>query len=257
MIKLTGLSKSYGKQAVVKNASAIFPKGAVTSVIGPNGAGKSTLLGMACRLTQADAGEVLIGDKLLAQWDSRELAKRLAVLRQSNSINMRFTVRELVAFGRFPHSKGRLTDEDNAIIDRAIDYLDIKAFEHRFIDELSGGQRQMAFIAMVVAQDTDYIFLDEPLNNLDIKHSVEIMQVLRRLAHAFDKALVIVIHDINFACSYSDHIVAMKKGEVFKAGTVAEVVQPEIMEAIYEIPFQVHELNGQRVCLYYNGDDKN
>ncbi|CAM3517742.1 ABC transporter ATP-binding protein [Parendozoicomonas haliclonae] len=252
MIKLTGLSKKYGKTFVVRDANALFPLGEVTSVIGPNGAGKSTLLSMASRLTNSDAGEVLIGDKLLAEWDTKELARHLAVLRQSNSINMRFTVRELVSFGRFPHSQGRLTDQDHEIVDQALKHLDIEAIQDRYLDQLSGGQRQMAFIAMVVAQDTDYVFLDEPLNNLDIKHSVEIMQTLRHLAHKLNKAVVIVIHDINFASCYSDHIVAMKKGEVIKAGTVNEVICKEVMESIYEIPFQICEIDGQKVCLYYN-----
>jgi iron complex transport system ATP-binding protein len=216
----------------------MFPKGEVTSIIGPNGAGKSTLLSMASRLTESDAGQVLIGDKLLAEWDTKELAKHLAVLRQSNNINMRFTIRELVCFGRFPHSQGRLKDEDNKIVDTALEHLGITDIQNKYLDELSGGQRQMAFIAMVVAQDTDYVFLDEPLNNLDIKHSVEIMQTLRRLAHEFNKAIVIVIHDINFASCYSDNIVAMKKGQVVKSGKVSEVVEKSVMESIYEIPFE-------------------
>lgn len=248
MIKLTGLSKKYGKTFVVQDADALFPKGEVTSIIGPNGAGKSTLLSMASRLTESDAGEVVIGDKLLAQWDTKELAKHLAVLRQSNNINMRFTIRELVSFGRFPHSGGRLTAEDNEIIDQALGHLGIEEIQHKYLDQLSGGQRQMAFIAMVVAQDTDYVFLDEPLNNLDIKHSVEIMHTLRRLAHDFNKAVVIVIHDINFASCYSDNIVAMKKGKVIKSGSVEDVVQQEIMEAIYEIPFDIREVDGV-VCV--------
>ncbi|MBC7006466.1 ATP-binding cassette domain-containing protein [Photobacterium sp. BZF1] len=251
MIKLTGLSKKYNDTLVVSEASALFPLGEVTSIIGPNGAGKSTLLSMASRLTESDAGEVLIAGKPLSQWDTQELSKRLAVLRQSNNINMRFTIRELVAFGRFPHSKGRLTDEDNRIIDEALGHLDITDIQDKFLDQLSGGQRQMAFIAMVVAQDTDYIFLDEPLNNLDIKHSVEIMQTIRRLAHKMNKAVVIVIHDINFASCYSDNIVAMRKGEVIKSGKVEEVIQQSIMEDIYNIPFKIQEVDGSRICMYY------
>ncbi|KAB0300929.1 ATP-binding cassette domain-containing protein [Vibrio fortis] len=253
MIKLTGLSKKYGKITVVDDASALFPKGEVTSIIGPNGAGKSTLLSMASRLTDSDAGEVLIGDKLLAEWDTKELAKHLAVLRQSNNINMRFTVRELVCFGRFPHSQGRMQDNDHKVVDTALEHLGITDIQDKYLDQLSGGQRQMAFIAMVVAQDTDYVFLDEPLNNLDIKHSVEIMQTLRRLAHEFNKAVVIVIHDINFASSYSDNIVAMKRGQVIKAGKVDEVVDKEIMESIYEIPFEIREFDGVKICMYYSG----
>ncbi|KHT62848.1 iron ABC transporter ATP-binding protein [Photobacterium gaetbulicola] len=251
MIKLTGLSKKYNGNLVVSEASALFPLGEVTSIIGPNGAGKSTLLSMASRLTESDAGEVLIAGKPLSQWDTQELSTRLAVLRQSNNINMRFTIRELVAFGRFPHSKGRLTDEDNRIIDDALEHLDITHIQDKFLDQLSGGQRQMAFIAMVVAQDTDYIFLDEPLNNLDIKHSVEIMQTIRRLAHKMNKAVVIVIHDINFASCYSDNIVAMRRGEVIKSGKVDEVIQQSIMEDIYNIPFKIQEVDGSRICMYY------
>ena len=251
MIEISGLSKKYNNKYVVKNADALFPQGKVTSIIGPNGAGKSTLLSMASQLTESDAGQVIIGNKPLEQWSSADLAKRLSVLRQSNNINMRFTVRELVAFGRFPYSQGRLTDEDNSIIDRALFHLDISELQDRYIDQLSGGQRQMAFIAMVVAQDTDYIFLDEPLNNLDIKHSVDIMATLKKLADKHNKAIVIVIHDINFASSYSDNIVAMKFGEVIKSGTVLEVIQEEVLSEIYEIPFKVQEIDGNRISLYY------
>lgn len=251
MIKISGLSKQYNEKYVVKNADALFPLGKVTSIIGPNGAGKSTLLSMASRLTESDAGQVIIGDKPLDQWDSADLAKRLSVLRQSNNINMRFTVRELVAFGRFPYSQGRLTEKDNKIINRALHHLDITHLQDRYIDQLSGGQRQMAFIAMVVAQNTDYIFLDEPLNNLDIKHSVDIMTTLKKLADKHNKAVVIVIHDINFASCYSDNIIAMKQGEVIKSGSVDEVIEENVLSEIYEIPFKVQQVDGHRISLYY------
>jgi len=252
MISITGLSKKYNDQYVVKNIDVLFPVSKVTSIIGPNGAGKSTLLSMMSSLTKSDAGQVLIEGKPLDEWDSTQLAKRLSVLRQSNNINMRFTVRDLVAFGRFPYSQGRLTNEDNKIIDQALLQLDMTHLQARYIDQLSGGQRQMAFIAMVVAQDTDYIFLDEPLNNLDIKHSVDIMKTLKRLADDQNKAIVIVIHDINFAACYSDNIVAMKKGELIKSGTVEEVIQETVLSSIYEIPFTVQEINGKRISFYYH-----
>ncbi|MBB1271312.1 ABC transporter ATP-binding protein [Psychromonas sp. SR45-3] len=252
MITVSGLSKKYNDKYVVSNVDALFPLGKVTSIIGPNGAGKSTLLSMVSRLTESDAGQVMIADKPLNQWDSASLAKRLSVLRQSNNINMRFTVRELVAFGRFPYSQGRLTKEDNNFIDRAMINLDITHLQDRYIDQLSGGQRQMAFIAMVVAQDTDYVFLDEPLNNLDIKHSVDIMKTLKKLAKKHHKAVVIVIHDINFASCYSDNIIAMKQGELIKSGTVSEVIQEQVLSEIYEIPFKVQEVEGKRISLYYS-----
>lgn len=252
MIKIDNLSKKYSDKFVVKDASTLFPIGEVTAIIGPNGAGKSTLLSMASRLTDSDMGQVHIADKPLADWDTQELAKRLSVLRQSNQVNMRFTVRELVAFGRFPHSQGRLSADDEAKIDRALYRLGIDHIQDKFIDQLSGGQRQMAFIAMVVAQDTDYVFLDEPLNNLDIKHSVEIMSSIRHLAHDHNKAVIIVIHDINFASCYADNIVAMKQGEIIKQGKVEEVIVEDVLSEIYDIPFTIEEISGQRICMHYH-----
>ena len=251
MIKLENLTKFFGQSAVVEKANAQFEKGKVTAIIGPNGAGKSTLLSMASNLTNSDVGEVLIADKPLSQWDNAELAKRLSVLRQSNNINMRFTIRELVAFGRFPYSQGRLTKEDNAIIDNALSHLHLSDLQDRYIDQLSGGQRQMAFIAMVVAQDTDYIFLDEPLNNLDIKHSLQIMRNIQKLAHEMNKAVVVVIHDINFAACYSDIIIALKRGKIVANGNVEAVIQADVLADIYETPFNIIELDGKRMCTYY------
>lgn len=251
MISLKSLTKVFGQFTVVENASAEFEKGQVTSIIGPNGAGKSTLLSMASRLVSSDKGEVLIDCKELSEWDSKELAKRLAVLRQANSITMRFTVREMVSFGRFPYSQGKLNQQDQEVIDKAIEYLDLTEIQHKYLDELSGGQRQLSFIAMVMAQDTDYVFLDEPLNNLDIKHSLQIMKNIRRLAHEMNKAVVVVIHDINFAACYSDIIIALKKGKVVAQGSVEEVIQAEILESIYETPFNIVEVGGKRMCTYY------
>lgn len=251
MISIQNISKAFGKQMVIDQASANFVKGEVTAIIGPNGAGKSTLLSMASRLLSRDSGHVIIDNKELADWDTKALAKRLAVLRQSNNLAMRFTIRELVAFGRFPHSQGALTDEDQSIINKAIAYLDLQDIQDKYLDELSGGQRQLAFIAMVVAQDTDYVFLDEPLNNLDIKHSLQIMKNIRVLAKELNKAVVIVIHDINFASCYSDNIIALKKGVVQINGTVDEVIRPDVLSQIYDTTFRIEQIDGQRICLYY------
>ncbi|NRF25146.1 ATP-binding cassette domain-containing protein [Vibrio coralliilyticus] len=251
MIKLQNLTKLFGQSKVVDDASAEFEKGKVTSIIGPNGAGKSTLLSMASRLIDKDDGQVFIDCRSLYEWDTKELAKRLAVLRQANNITMRFTVREMVSFGRFPYSQGKLTGEDQQVIDKSISYLDLSDIQNKYLDELSGGQRQLAFIAMVMAQDTDYVFLDEPLNNLDIKHSLQIMRNVGRLAHEMNKAVVVVIHDINFAACYSDRIIALKKGRVVAQGLVSEVIQSDILESIYETPFNIIDVNGKRMCTYY------
>jgi len=254
MIKLDKLTKMFGQQTVVKAASAEFEKGKVTSIIGPNGAGKSTLLSMASRLVNRDAGKVWIDNQELVDWDTKALAKKLSVLRQANNLTMRFTVRELVSFGRFPYSKGKLTADDQVVIDQSISYVNLADIENKYLDELSGGQRQLAFIAMVIAQDTDYVFLDEPLNNLDIKHSLQIMATVQRLAHELNKAVVVVIHDINFASCYSDYIMALKKGEVVASGSVEQVIEARVLEDIYETPFRVVEMEGKRMCLYHTSN---
>lgn len=251
MIELRNINKTLNNKPILENTSVYFNKGKITSVIGPNGAGKSTLLAAASRLLEYDSGEIYIDGAPMKKFRTDELAKLLAVLTQTQNITMQFTVRELVAFGRFPYSKGRLTNEDELIIERAIEQLGLTELEYCYIDQLSGGQQRMAFIAMIVAQDTDYIFLDEPLASLDINHALQIMKHLRRLAHDYNKAIVIVIHDINFASCYSDYIIALKQGKIIADGTVDKVIQADTLKAIYETDFTVQELNGQRLCSYH------
>ena len=190
MISVTGVSKSYNSQVVVDGVSADIKEGGITSIIGPNGAGKSTLLSMISRLLRMDSGSVLVDGLDVTATPGKELARKMAILRQDNQLSVRLTVRDLVGFGRYPHNGGRPTGADKAFIDEAMAYLDLTALADRFVDELSGGQRQRAFIAMVLAQGTDYLLLDEPLNNLDMKHSVEMMRLLRRLTDDFGKTVV-------------------------------------------------------------------
>lgn len=250
-MKITNLFKKYGDKNVVEDVSLDIPKGKVTSFIGPNGAGKSTVLGMITRLIARDAGEVSLEGKKLEEWKGNELAKKLAILKQSNHMALKLTIKELVGFGRFPHSQGRLTAEDEKHIREAIDYMELTDMQDKYIDELSGGQRQRAYIAMVIAQDTEYVLLDEPLNNLDMHHSVKMMQVIRKLSEELGKTVIIVMHDINFASCYSDHIIAFKDGHVAKAGPTQEIIKKEVLEEIYEMPFAIHRLNNQNICVYY------
>jgi iron complex transport system ATP-binding protein len=251
VIRLFGVSKSFGTQCVVDDVSAEIPAGGVTSIIGPNGAGKSTLLGLVSRLQSMDAGSVEIGGADVAGTPSRELARRMAILRQDNQLSMRLSVRDLVAFGRFPHSGGRPTTEDRAHIEDALAQLDLASMADKFVDELSGGQRQRAFIAMVLAQDTDYLLLDEPLNNLDMKHSVEMMRLIRRLVDEFGKTVVVVIHDINFASCYSDTILAMREGRLLHQGPPEQIMQPEVLRDIYDIDIRIEDIDGRRIGVYF------
>lgn len=252
MVMVKSVSKKYGDKKVVKNVSVNIAKGKITSFIGPNGAGKSTLLSMISRLIENDEGEIYIENKELKKCKSTALAKKISILKQSNHISLKLTIRELVSFGRFPYSQGRLTDNDWAHVDEAIRYMELEDIQDKFLDELSGGQRQRAYIAMVIAQDTEYILLDEPLNNLDMKHSVQIMRTLRRLVDELGKTVIIVIHDINFASVYSDYIVALKDGKIVREGPTDQMINREVLREIYDMDMQIQEdQNCNKICVYF------
>ena len=251
MIEIKGITKFFGKKPVIEDVSVTIQPGTITSFIGPNGAGKSTLLSMVSRLLDSDTGEVLLDKNDVKKMKSQEFAKRVAILKQSNHLNVRLTIRELVAFGRYPYSKGRLTAEDEHKIDESLEYMNLIDIQDKFLDELSGGQKQRAFISMVIAQDTDYILLDEPLNNLDMKHSVQIMKILRKLVDELGKTVIIVLHDINFASVYSDRIVALKNGRLVKDGLTSEIINSESLRDVYDMDIPVQVQNGCRICVYF------
>lgn len=250
-MQIKDITKKYNGKPVVDAVNLEIPKGKVISFIGPNGAGKSTVMGIISRLIAKDSGLVSFDGTELEKWKSKELSKRLAILTQSNNIQMKLTVRELVAFGRFPYSGNRTTKEDEEIIEQAIAYMELEEFRDRFIDELSGGQRQRALIAMVIAQDTDYILLDEPTNNLDIYHATNMMKIVRRLCDELEKTIILVLHEINYAAFYSDYICAFVDGKVAKFGTVKEVMTKETLSEIYKVDFEILEIEGKPLSIYY------
>ncbi len=250
-MKIKALEKFYGEKKVVDNVTFDLPPKKVISFIGPNGAGKSTVLNLITRLIEKDGGNVEFEGKDIKEWKTKELAKKLAILTQSNNIAMKLTIRELVSFGRFPYSGSKLTQEDHEKVTEAIKYMELEEFEDRFIDELSGGQRQRAYIAMVIAQDTEFIFLDEPTNNLDIYHSSNMMKMLRKLCDDLGKTIIIVLHEINFASCYSDYIGAFKDGKLYKFGTVSEVITKETLKDLYKVDFEIQMLNDKPISIYY------
>ncbi|UZX03255.1 ATP-binding cassette domain-containing protein [Arthrobacter sp. CDRTa11] len=251
MIDIRNVSKAYGGQQVLDDVSCVIPRGGITSIIGPNGAGKSTLLSLISRLQPLESGTVTVSGLDVASTPGRELARTMAILRQENHLTMRLTVRDLVAFGRFPHTGGSPTVEDLAVVEESIRQLDLTAMADRFVDELSGGQRQRAYIAMVLAQDTEYLLLDEPLNNLDMKHSVEMMRLLRRLADELGKTIVLVVHDINFASCYSDTILAMKDGRLIHQGSPQDIMHGSMLQDVYDIDIRIEEIDGNRIGVYF------
>ncbi|MDX3774560.1 ABC transporter ATP-binding protein [Chromatiaceae bacterium AAb-1] len=251
MIEVSQLNKFYGNKQVIKDVSFTLSAGGITSIIGPNGAGKSTLLSLISRLLPADSGSVRVDGMNVATTPGPQLAKRLSVLRQENHFVSRLTVKDLVSFGRYPYSQGRLTVEDHEKVNAAMAFLDLQVLQHRFLDQLSGGQRQRAFVAMVLCQETDYVLLDEPLNNLDMQHSVAMMKQIRRAADELQRTVVLVIHDINFAAAYSDRILAMKNGQLIFDGSPQTIMTPQVLEQVFNLPVQIEQINGQPVAVYY------
>ena len=213
MISIDSVVKQYSPSVRIGEVSLDIPTGGITALVGPNGAGKSTLLTMIGRLLGIDEGTIEVGGLNVATTKSSELARTLSILRQENHFISRLTVRQLVGFGRFPHSKGRLSAEDEAIIDRYIGFLDLEELEGRYLDQLSGGQRQRAY--------------------------VEMMRMLERAAREFSRTIVIVLHDINFAARYASQVCALKGGSVAFMGTPEEIMRDEVLTDIFDTPVTV------------------
>lgn len=239
MIELVDVKKNYSSSVQIGPVSLEIPAGGVTALIGPNGAGKSTMLTMIGRLLDLDEGIIRIAQMDVSTTKSKDLARVVSILRQENHFITRLTVRQLVGFGRFPHSSGRLTREDEQIISRYIDFLGLTELEGRYLDQLSGGQRQRAYVAMVLAQETSYVLLDEPLNNLDMAHSVQMMKHLKNAAEQFGRTVVVVLHDINFAAKYADYICAAKHGQVVQFGTPEDIMKDDLLTDIFNTPVRV------------------
>lgn len=251
MIKLSKVQKRYNEEVSIGPADLEIPAGGITAFVGPNGAGKSTLLTMIGRLLDIDEGSIEVAGMDVGSTKSKDLAKILSILRQENHFITKLTVRQLVGFGRFPYTKGRLTKNDEEIISQYIDFLGLTALEDRYLDELSGGQRQRAYVAMVLCQETDYVLLDEPLNNLDIAHSVQMMKHLRRAANEFGRTILVVLHDINFAARYADHICAAKDGRIVEFGPAGDIMNDETLTRIFDTPVTVIEgPHGPMACYH-------
>ena len=251
MLEIKGLSKSYDGNQVVTDVNLTLPEKSVISLIGPNGAGKSTVLNMIARLSSIDSGEVMFKGRDVRKWQRSELARFMAILTQHNNIQSKLTVRELISFGRFPWSQGRLTADDEKLVDQAMDFMELNEFAGRFLDELSGGQRQRALIAMVLAQDTEYVLLDEPTNNLDIYHATRLMATVRRLCDELGKTVIMVLHELNYASFYSDYICAFKNGSLAGFGKVDDIMQPDFLKEVYAVDFTVTSLKDKPLALYF------
>ncbi len=233
---------SYGKDPIVKSVNVVIPKGKITTLLGPNGCGKSTLLKALSRILPAQQGQVLWNHKPINYTPSKQLAQHLALLPQSQEAPEGVSVREAVAYGRSPYTGfwGQLSEQDKLVVEQTMHATGVSQFAERPVADLSGGQRQRVWLAMTIAQDTDYILLDEPTTYLDLNHQVELMKLLRSLNQQ-GKTIVTVLHDINQACRYSDHLIVMKAGEVVDEGAPGQVLTQAILKEVFELEAEIHQ----------------
>ena len=251
MIQLAGVCHTIGSAPILKGITTDLPRGKLTALIGPNGAGKSTLLRLIGRLEPLQKGSIHIDDLDLIRTPSADLARRMAVLGQQTQIASRLRLCDLVAFGRWPHHHGRPCAQDHAIVAQALETFSLTDLSQRFLDEVSGGQAQRAYLAMTFAQDTDWLLLDEPLNNLDMSHARALMQQLSGLVRQSGKSVVVVVHEVNYAAAWADHVVALKDGRVAATGAPSEVLTAETLSQLYDTEVEVTQHQGRPLVLHH------
>jgi ABC-type cobalamin/Fe3+-siderophores transport system ATPase subunit len=236
-VRAEGLRVGYGDRTVLDGIDLRLPGGAITAIVGPNGCGKSTLLRSVGRVLSPTAGAVLLDGQPVHTMSTRHVARALGLLPQSNVVPEQLTVRDLVERGRFPHRGpfSRWTSKDQDAVDEALAATGTGELADRVVDELSGGQRQRAWIAMVLAQQTPILLLDEPTTYLDLAHRLEVLRLLRSLNTTRGVTVAMVLHDLDEACRYADHLVAMHDGAVIAEGTPREVVTPDLVQRVFGV----------------------
>lgn len=252
MIEIEGLGYRIGPAPILHDISASLPQGKLTALIGPNGAGKSTLLRLIGRLLPMQQGVVRIEGLDVAKTAGDRLALAMAILGQQTVIASRLRLRELVGFGRWPHHKGRPRAADHAAVEAALDAFDLTALGNRFLDEVSGGQAQRAYLAMTFAQQTPWMLLDEPLNNLDMGYARALMARLHQAVREDARSVVMVVHEVNYAAAWADHIVAMKDGRIIAEGPPDEVLTEGLLSRLYDTPIEVSRHDGRPLVLHHH-----
>ncbi len=255
-ISTKNLNISYGNLDIVKDLNLDIPKGKITTIIGSNGCGKSTILKTIARIIQAKSGDIFVNNINIKEQSPKDLAKVMAVLPQSPQAPSGLTVEELIAYGRFPHQKGfgKMKKEDEDIVTWALKSTGIEEFRERPMEALSGGQRQRAWIAMALAQQTEILILDEPTTYLDLAHQLEILKLLEELNRKQGTTIVMVIHELNNAARFADHMIGVKKGKVVCQGTAHEVMTKENLKELFNIDAEIVEdpRNNKPVCITYD-----
>lgn len=236
------LSVGYHDKAIVKQVDLTIPEGKIIALLGPNGCGKSTLLKAMARILSPMEGQVHWQGQNLHDIASKKLAQQLALLPQTQPIPEGIKVKDLVAYGRSPYTGfwGRINQEDQVIIDRMMTETGITELADQLVSELSGGQRQRVWLAMTLAQDTPYLLLDEPTTYMDLSHQVELMHLLRKL-NLQGKTIITVLHDINQAARYCDHLIVMKQGEIIMQGAPESVLTQTLLKNVFSLNAQIHQ----------------
>ncbi|AZK61835.1 Fe(3+) dicitrate ABC transporter ATP-binding protein FecE [Pectobacterium versatile] len=246
------LTAGYGDKRILDGLSLSLPAGKITALLGPNGCGKSTLLKCFAKLLIPESGTIQLNGKSLSTFSARQLSRHLALLPQQHLTPEGITVRDMVAYGRSPWLSlwGRLSPDDRQRVQLAMEKTHIVDLADKRLTDLSGGQRQRAFLAMLLAQDTPVVLLDEPTTYLDINHQVELMKLLRELNQA-GKTVVTVLHDLNQASRYCDHLVMLADGRVMAQGSPHEVMKPELLQRVFSIDAEIHAepVSGQPMCV--------
>ncbi|WP_047982269.1 ABC transporter ATP-binding protein [Ornithinibacillus contaminans] len=263
-LQVKNIHIGYESQTIVHDLSLVVPDGKITTIIGSNGCGKSTLLKAMTRIISHKDGQIVLDGKNIHHMNTKELAKQLAILTQNPESANGLLVEELVSYGRFPYQKGfgNLSKQDKTIIDWALEVTGTKDFRYKTVDALSGGQRQRVWIAMALAQDTDIIFLDEPTTYLDMAHQLEVLELLQQLNRNEGKTIIMVLHDLNQAARFSDHLLAMSNGKLIKSGNAEEVITTEVLRDVFQIDAVIIEdpRTNKPMCITYNlikGDNQN
>ncbi len=250
------VSVGYGEKTIVKDLQVDIPDQQITTIIGSNGCGKSTLLKAMTRIISHQSGSIVLDGESITRQNTKELARKLAILPQNPDSASGLTVGELVSYGRFPYQKGfgRLTKHDLEVVEWALEVTGTTKFKYEPVDALSGGQRQRVWIAMSLAQETDMIFLDEPTTYLDMAHQLEVLELLQKLNQEEGRTIVMVLHDLNQAARFADYIVAMKGGEIVKAGSSEEVIEREVLRDVFQIDADIGRdpRTNKPMCLTYN-----
>ncbi|MEF2244672.1 MULTISPECIES: ABC transporter ATP-binding protein [unclassified Paenibacillus] len=255
IIQANGLTLSYGKKPIFSNLDLLIPKGKTTVFIGSNGCGKSTLLRSLARLLKPQEGAIILDGQQIAKLSSKEIARRLAILPQGPIAPEGLTVQQLVKQGRYPYQSflQQWSHEDEKMVKKALQVTHMDEFADRSVDSLSGGQRQRAWIAMTLAQNTATILLDEPTTYLDMTHQIEILDLLYDLNQDEHRTIVMVLHDINLACRYAHHIVAVKDGQIYAQGAPELIVNEKLIDDVFDMKCQITQdpIFGTPLCIPY------